>query len=335
MTQRRLQIALGLLWLLDGILQLKPPMFTPSFYGMMLRMGPSEPPGWLWDLGSRVEPIVTSHSVLANAIFASVQLGIGFGLLWRRSARTALAVSVPWALTVWLFGEAAGGLFSPGASALIGAPGPALIYAAVAILLWPRHGIPAEGGRPYTAWQTVADLVWLALWLGTAALETQALNRAPVTAGGAIYNAGNADPAWLSSINHSVGALIGNHGALFAACTGVVQAAIGIGVFSRRTRTAALGAGIAIGIFYGLLGQDLGGIFSNGLGGLITSGATDPGSAPIVVLLALLLCASGRPQLDPVDDLREATSNAVFRRSLLRSAFAWAPRRSTSTLSTQ
>ena len=119
-TGRGLQIALGLLWLFDGILQFQSSMFSPYFYGMMFNMSPAAPPGWLFDIQSRFWPTVESHAVLANAVFASLQVVLGLGLLWRRSARLALAASVPWALGVWLFGEAAGGLFVQGANALIG-----------------------------------------------------------------------------------------------------------------------------------------------------------------------------------------------------------------------
>ncbi|MCU1491897.1 MAG: hypothetical protein JWM85_3302, partial [Acidimicrobiaceae bacterium] len=110
----------------------------------------------------------------------------------------------------------------------------------------------------------------------------------------AIYNAGNGEPGWLVAINHSVGNLVGAHGVLFAACAGVVQGAIGLGILGRRTRTVALVAGIAVALFYGVVGQDLGGIFSNGLLGMLGSGATDPGSGPVVALLALCLWASKR-----------------------------------------
>ncbi|MCU1489849.1 MAG: hypothetical protein JWM85_1254, partial [Acidimicrobiaceae bacterium] len=201
LTRRHLQVALGLLWLFDGVLQGQPPHFTASFFGSMLRMGTAEPPGWLWDLGSRIEPLLTAQPAVANAIFTALEIAIGAALLWRRTARVALAVSIPFALGVWLFGEAAGGLFGPGASALTGAPGAALVYAAVAVLLWPRDGrrlhkvravgpssqndVPAreELGGP------VLDLVWVALWLGTAALESETLNRLPIAASSAIYNA--------------------------------------------------------------------------------------------------------------------------------------------------
>lgn len=289
LTLRRLQIALGCLWLFDGLLQSQPKMFTPTFFGMMLRMGPAEPPNWAWDLGSRVEPVVTAHAFAFNTVFALVQLLIGAGLLWPRSVRVALALSIPWSIVIWLFGEACGGLFGPGASALTGAPGAALLYALAAIVLWPRtHGDASLAAAGRVA-RVVPAVIWIALWLGTAALEAESLNVMPLVAGSAIANAGNGEPAWLSAVNHAVGNLVGAHGVLFAACSGLAQASVGLGILWRRTRPLALVAGMAIGMFYGLVGQDFGGIFSAGVTGVLTSGATDPGTGPIIVLLALCL----------------------------------------------
>jgi YVTN family beta-propeller protein len=287
-TRRGLQIALGLLWLFDGILQFQPSMFSPYFYGMMFNMSPAAPPGWLFDIQSRFWPTVESHAVLANAVFASLQVVLGLGLLWRRSARLALAVSVPWALGVWLFGEAAGGLFVQGANALIGAPGAALLYAVTAVMLWPRR---ADTGRTVAAgglWGRAANLLWVVLWMGTAALEAEALNRTASYASTAVDSAGTGGPAWITHFSHAVAGLIGSHGPVAALAMGVAQAAIGLGILWRRTRPAALLAGVALALFYGIVGQDVGGVFSNGFG-ILYSGATDPGTAPILVIFALAL----------------------------------------------
>lgn len=286
-TARRLQVALGCLWIFDGLLQLGPSNFSPDFFGTMLRMNMAEPPGWLWDLGSRIEPFTVSHAALVNGFAGGFQLAIGLGLVFRGTVRPALAVSIPWALSVWLFGESAGGLFSPGASALVGAPGAALLYAVVALVLWPRDEDRARVA-PATR-DALGELAWAALWVGTAALEAGALNRLPTTAGTEIWSGGGAGPGPLTGLDHAVGSLVGPHGVAFAVVAGVAQVLIGLGVLARPTRRAALAAGMVVAVFYGLVGQDLGHIFSNGWSGVLTSGATDPGTAPIVVLLGLAL----------------------------------------------
>jgi hypothetical protein len=81
----------------------------------------------------------------------------------------------------------------------------------------------------------------------------------------------------LEGANHA----LAGQGAAFAVAAAVAQLAIGLAVLRPRWRRAALGAGIALAVTYGLFGQDL--------GGLLTGRATDPGTAPLLVLLALAL----------------------------------------------
>jgi hypothetical protein len=290
-TRRRLQCLLGLLWLLDGLLQLQPSMFSAQFFGMMLRMGPAEPPSFVWDLGSRLEPLLTTHAALADGIFASLQLAIGLALVCGRLTRLALAASIPWALAVWLLGES-GAVFTPGANALTGAPGAALVYALAALLVWPRRGDAARAGSAVAdsgaLVRPLPELCWVALWLGTALLECESLNAMPILAGSEIANAANGGPGWMSAIDVHLGAAIGDHGAVFAAGAGIVQAVVGLSVLHRRTRRGALAAGALVALAYGLVGQAFGGILSGGID-LLRSGATDPGTAPIVILVAASL----------------------------------------------
>jgi hypothetical protein len=289
-TRRQLQVALAALWLLDAVLECQPAFFQADFFGKMLMMNMSEPPAWLWNLITAVEPTVVIHAGAVNAAAVAVQFGIGLGLLWPRTVRAALALSLPWALTVWLFGEMAGGLFVEGGSALTGAPGAALMYAAVAVLLWPRRpdeGMSAaeEGLLPWPG----PLLVWVAVWAGTAALEGGYLNRSPTYAAQAMDNAAVAGPAWLHAAGLAVGGLVGTHGAVFAAGAGIAQGAVGFGVLLPRIRRLVLAAGAVLALFYAVVGQAFGGVFSDGVLGLMRSGATDPGTGPLLVLLALAL----------------------------------------------
>ena len=80
-TRRRLQIALGLLWLLDAVLECQPEMFHAGFFGDTFLMNMFAPPAWLWDLITKVGPAVTAHPAVANAVAVAVQFSIGLGLL--------------------------------------------------------------------------------------------------------------------------------------------------------------------------------------------------------------------------------------------------------------
>jgi len=91
------------------------------------------------------KPIVSAahfagHNLtLWNTLFALVQVGIGLGLLFRRTARPALIVSFGWALVVWWFGEGFGMIPMGMASPLTGAPGAVLLYGLIGLLVWPTE----------------------------------------------------------------------------------------------------------------------------------------------------------------------------------------------------
>src|SRR5579862_501871 len=127
-TRRLLQLTLAGIWLLDGVLQYQAFMFSSSFTDMISGTA-SGNPGVIarpvtWDA-----TLIQHHLVLLNAIFATVQVLLGFGIAWRRTARVALAASVVWALGVWWFGEGLGMVLTGSASPVNGAPGAVIIYA--------------------------------------------------------------------------------------------------------------------------------------------------------------------------------------------------------------
>ena len=119
--------------------------------------------------------------MLLNTIFATIQLLLGLGIAFRPTVRVALAASVAWSLGVWWFGEGLGGVLSGAASPLNGAPGAVIIYALLAVLLWPADRETSR--RPFTAARAVgahvARALWLVLWLSLAYFALTPANRAP------------------------------------------------------------------------------------------------------------------------------------------------------------
>ncbi len=144
-TRRHVQIALGGLWLLDGLLQLQPFMFTARFADQVIAPTAAGQPSWVSGPVQHAARLIGTHPVPADAGFALVQLALGVGFLWRRTARPAAAASVLWAVGVWFLGESLGGLAGGTASLLTGGPGAALLYAVLALAAW-----PAPGGRRRT-----------------------------------------------------------------------------------------------------------------------------------------------------------------------------------------
>ena len=281
MTRRRIEMALGALWLLDGALQLQPAMFSSAFFSNVLGMANMGLPGPVARVDFALTDMVLWHPVVWNASFAGVQLAIGVALLrggrWARWGRPA---SVAWALAVWVVGEGLGGMFMGGSSVLNGAPGPAILYALVTLLVWPRRdgdGTVRAGGL-LGRWALAG---WTALWMTVALLEVAGPNHLATVPGAEIRNGAAGEPTPLAALNHAVGRLVGFHGAQFALALGVAAAEVGVLALWRPLRRPALAAGMVLITFIGVVGGDLGGIF--------TGSGTDPGLAPLGVLIGLAL----------------------------------------------
>lgn len=136
-ARRVLRYGFALLWLLDGFLQLQPnmPLGMPS---NVITPAASTSPLWVRHLVNVGVTIWNNHPIQATTSAVWIQLGIGALLLaaprgrWSRFAGVA---SVAWGLVVWVFGEAFGQIFAPGASWLFGAPGAVLIYVVAGVLI--------------------------------------------------------------------------------------------------------------------------------------------------------------------------------------------------------
>ncbi|MGH9102456.1 MAG: hypothetical protein ACRDYD_05665, partial [Acidimicrobiales bacterium] len=215
-TRRKVQVALGALWVLDGALQLQPFMFTKGFADRVLAPAGQGQPAFVSLPIHWAAQLVGGHPVAIDALFASIQLLIGVGILLRPTVRLALAASVAWSLGVWYLGEGLGGLASGHAALLTGAPGAVLLYAVLAAACWPRPacGDAAGPGGPERRllrligtgrrWSSAGApagwlaLAWAVLWLGGATLRLlpgQGSNHAISSA--LSSNAGGA-PTWIA-----------------------------------------------------------------------------------------------------------------------------------------
>ena len=115
----------------------------------MLAMAATGQPGIVAGPVTLTAQAVSANPAAWNAAFATIQLALAAGLLFRATARAALAGTVVWALSVWWLGEGLGGVFTTAASPLTGAPGAAVLYALLAVLAWPggREERPAAASR--------------------------------------------------------------------------------------------------------------------------------------------------------------------------------------------
>jgi cytochrome oxidase Cu insertion factor (SCO1/SenC/PrrC family) len=143
--RRVLRIGFGVLWLFDGLLQAQPQM-AAGLPSQVIAPAAQGSPSWVLDLVNWGGSGWAYHPVQAAAAAVWVQVGIGLWLLFAprgRWSRFAGVASVAWGLTVWVFGEAFGAMFAPGASWLTGAPGAALLYVVAGIFV----------ALPFAAWR--------------------------------------------------------------------------------------------------------------------------------------------------------------------------------------
>ena len=295
-ARRRLQLALGALWLLDAILQYQPVMFTRAFAQMLAAAAPgnpalvSQPVTWNAHL-------VGQYPVLLDAVFATIQLLLALGIAWRPTVRVALGASVAWALGVWWLGEGLGGVLTGTASPVSGAPGPAVLYALLAVLLWPRDrgtAVPADDPAvPFVAARAVgaraAQALWLTLWGSLAYFALLPANRAPQSPPGLPPSMTRGEPAWLATVGQHGPAYLAQGGPAARVVLAALLILIAVGVYlPPPAARAPLALAMVMAAAIWVTGQ--------ALGGILTGSGTDPGTGPLLILLVLAFW----PARDPV-----------------------------------
>lgn len=275
-------MVLGLIWLVDGALQLQPYMFSPAFLGVLIASNAQGQPAIIHAAIVQAVQIALPHRLLLNASFALIQIAIGLGLIVSpRTVRPALVLSFAWALVVWLMGEGLGMLFMGTASPLTGAPGAVLLYAVIGVLVWPSRRAPHHV-RAGSARDVAGRVLWAVLWFLLAALMLVPFNSAPnatrysFAAAAAFLGSGP-----LAAVDTALATLTSGRGLPVSILSAAVMATVGVMVLIDGHRNTALVAGAAIGAFLFLTTEFLGGI--------LTGYGTDPNTGPLLVLFAARL----------------------------------------------
>ncbi|MCU1597212.1 MAG: hypothetical protein JWQ47_951 [Glaciihabitans sp.] len=290
-TRRWLQLALAALWVFDGLLQFQTYMFTKAFATQILAPNAAGNPTWIADSILWTARVVETNPVLTNTVFATLQLAIGLAIAWRRSLRTALAVSIAWSLIVWWFGEGLGGLLLGHASALDGAPGGVLLYLVLAILLWPTTESTVGtfvASRPVGP--VAAKIIWIVLWGGLAALNLQPANLKPGALHSMLSGMGTVRPTWLAALIESFAALSAQDGTPLTIIGAVILFLVALGILlPPRWMRVTVAAAVAVSVFIWVIGEAIGAPF----GGQ----STDPNSGPLLTLIAIAYWPARKPTI--------------------------------------
>ncbi len=323
--RRLLRIGFGLLWLLDGLLQIQPGMAV-GLPSQVIEPSAVSSPAWVQHLVNWAGTTWSYHPVQVGAAVVWIQLGIGLWLLAAPAgalSRLAGVASAAWALIVWVFGESFGGIFAPGLTWLSGAPGAALVYcvAGLAVALPDRSWLTPRLGRVVLG-GTGAFLVGMAVlqawpgrgfWQGTSG-----------TLAGMVQSmAQTSQPRALAALVSGFGSVVGAHGFAVNLIAVVALALTGLGFLTGRRPVVrvTLVVFIAVCLADWVLIEDLG--FFGGLG-------TDPNSMIPMMLLAgagyLALTrvpepASAGPDQVPGPGWRERLRPPALRGSLAAASF--------------
>jgi len=279
-ARRLLQLALAGIWLLDGVLQYQAFMFSKGFSQMLAGTASGNP-------GAVASPItwdsnlIAHHGVLLNTTFATMQLLIGIGIAWRPVTRLALAVSIAWAVGVWWFGEGLGMVLTSSASPVNGAPGAVIIYALLAVLLWPSD---RTARAPFTAARAVgthvARALWLVLWLSLAYFALLPGNRTAQGLNGMIAGLESGEPGWLAALDRGAASLVAHQGlaASIVLASALVIIAIGVWLPPPAAKGTLVLAIVVAAVIW---------VSGEAFGTILAGGGTDPNSGPLLALLAL------------------------------------------------
>ena len=133
---RILRVSFGVIWIIDGVLQLRPSMpggFVTQVASPSLLGGP----GWVNEIANPFLNLWNNHPVKLDIVSGIIQLLIGVAMLVNIgpiARRVVLYGSLIWDLLVFIVGNGAG-VFYSGAAFATGAPAAIIVYAYVSILL--------------------------------------------------------------------------------------------------------------------------------------------------------------------------------------------------------
>jgi hypothetical protein len=309
--RRWLQVALGVIWVLDAALQFQPYMFHREFVTAIIEPAGVGSPAVVASSVTAAGHLILASVPVFNAAFATAQLALGLGLLWRPTVRAALAGTAGWALAVWWFGEGAGGILTGSASPLTGAPGAALLYVYLAALLWPPRGErPANVSVAGSSWAGPrgSRQLWLLLWGSSAYFLLQGPVSAPGALSSAIAGLADGEPGWLASLDRAAASAAGPHGGIICVLLAVIFALIAAAVYVPAAARPALVAAAVIAAAIWVLTENLGEV--------LTGTGTDPNTGPLLILLTLAYWPPASQDL-PSDQAHQSAGSQT--RSLPRS----------------
>ncbi|MHB1865027.1 MAG: hypothetical protein ACYCPS_02585 [Candidatus Saccharimonadales bacterium] len=290
-SSRKVQLVIGVLWLLAGCLQLQPKMFTSGFITHVINPAVAGQPFFIYDPIHFASKVFLTHPAVFNSLIALIQISIGLLILYKKTAKYGLWLSIIWGLFVWSFGEAFGGIFSGQTSLISGMPGSALLYSLISFSVLDSK---KENGKTIASGWLI--FVWLGIWVMGAIYELLPTQNSLYMLKAMVLSNASSAPSWLAAVDKHAAKLLNQYGShshmVMASMNGtgympmfilaMIMLVIGLGVFMpKRIRASLLIIGILLMVVFWVVGQSLGGYF--------TGYMTDVNTAPLIILLGLTI----------------------------------------------
>ncbi len=274
LSRRWLQTILGIIWLVDGILQLKPQMFSSQFINQVLLPTAQGQPLGIGHTINWAASLLAPHIAIYNFLFAGIQLFLGIMLILNVWVKGTLIISLIWTVIVWWLSEGFGMMFTGQATFLTGAPGAVFLYGLIGIIVWPGNEDKEAHGVLLYKWSNVSRYSLAVLWIIGGLLQLQPA----FLAQGGLNGAFSVD-----FFNHLAASSPVLVNLLFA----IPMFAAGILLLFRNMKVFYTGfwLSILIALFIWWAGE--------GFGQMFTPLGTDPNSGPLLILLAL--CGQSMP----------------------------------------
>jgi len=281
-SRRVLQLVLAGIWLLDGVLQLQQFFFTEQFGKTMISSMAQGNPLVIAKPITWSSHIIIHNPAWTNAIFAAIQILLGLAIAWRPSVRIGLAASVVWALGVWWVGEGLGGVLSGSANPVNGAPGAVIIYALLAVLLWPydRSGEDPPFVAARATGARIAKGLWFILWASFSYFAVLGSNRSAQGLHDLIKAEENGEPGWVVSLDKGIASVVDHQGLAVSIILAILLLVVAIGAYlPAKAANATIVVGMVLSLLLWVIGENFGAI--------LAGGATDVNSGPLLFLLCV------------------------------------------------
>ena len=324
LSRKTLQRIIGVLWLIDGLLQLQPQMFTMNMVNGIMKPMLQGQPGIFEPSLQFIVNQTALHLTAVNLLIAIVQILLGLGFLFLSGdwVKWLVFASIVWAFIVWYGGEGMNMLLTGTASILTGAPGAVLLYPLLGLAVYPRKQSTASTGATRKAGddglisRRLLRYILAGFWCFAALLQLQ--------------------PYWWQDgqISQAVGAMVGQ-GGLNAVLVDPVLTQISNATANIETPLnialiivfLAIGIGLAVVkdehvrpfLIASIIVSVLFWYFSQAFGMILTGMATDFNSGLLVVVIALACWpkahALSAQRAQVARDLRESEESGSTQRT--------------------